>query len=50
MPRAIDIVRRLRRRARENYLFAFERGDALLKQHDITISAALGPFSRTSAS
>jgi predicted chitinase/peptidoglycan hydrolase-like protein with peptidoglycan-binding domain len=44
MPRAIDIVRKVAPRARENYLFAFERGDALLKQHDITTPLRLAHF------
>src|SRR5215831_8439269 len=44
MPRAIDIVRKAAPRARDNYLSAFERGDALLKQHAITRPLRLAHF------
>jgi len=45
MPRAIDIIRMVvpkqalslrKKEAFDNYCLAFERGDALLKAHDIT--------------
>jgi predicted chitinase/lysozyme family protein len=44
MPRAIDIVRKVAPKARENYLLAFERGDALLKKHGITTPPRLAHF------
>ena len=44
MARAIDIVRRVAPRARENYLAAFEAGDGLLKQHGITTPLRLAHF------
>jgi len=44
MSRAIDIVRKVAPRARENYSLAFERGDALLKQHDLTTPLRLAHF------
>jgi putative chitinase len=44
MSRAIDVVRKVAPRARENYSLAFERGDALLKANDITTPQRLAHF------
>ena len=44
MSRAIDIMRRVAPRAREDYLLAFERGDSLLKSHGITTPLRLAHF------
>ena len=44
MSRAIDIMRRVAPRAREDYLLAFERGDSLLKSHGITTPLRVAHF------
>ena len=44
MPRAIDFLRMVAPNARENYVLAFQRGDALLKEHDITTPLRLAHF------
>ena len=44
MPRAVDVVRRVARRAKSRYLAAFENGDALLIAHGITTPDRLAHF------
>src|SRR5262245_22716119 len=44
MTRAIDAVRRVAPAAKANYLAAFEDGDALLRQHDISTPLRLAHF------
>jgi putative chitinase len=44
MTRPIDLVRRVAPRARPEYLAAFEAGDALFAQHNITTPARLAHF------
>src|SRR5262245_33117919 len=44
MTRAIDVVRQVAPHANANYLAAFERGDVLLQQHEITTPNRLAHF------
>jgi uncharacterized protein (TIGR02594 family) len=44
MTRAIDVVRKVAPNARPEYVQAFERGDPLLRQHDITTPKRLTHF------
>jgi uncharacterized protein (TIGR02594 family) len=44
MARAIDVVRQVAPNAHASYLAAFERGDALLQQHEITTPNRLAHF------
>ncbi|MBX6324127.1 MAG: lytic enzyme, partial [Rhodospirillaceae bacterium] len=44
MPRAVEIFRTVAPRAKENYLAAFENGDALLQQFGITTSLRVAHF------
>src|SRR5260370_36717340 len=44
MSRAIDIVREVAPRGKPDYVAAFERGDELLKQHEINSPGRLAHF------
>jgi uncharacterized protein (TIGR02594 family) len=44
MTRAVEVVRKLATAARAEYVQAFEQGDALLRQHDITTPKRLSHF------
>jgi putative chitinase len=44
MARAIDVVRQLAPHAKANYQAAFERGDVLLQQHEVTTPNRLAHF------
>jgi uncharacterized protein (TIGR02594 family) len=44
MTRAVDIVRKLAPKAKKNYVEAFDKGDALLQQHEMTTPDRLAHF------
>ena len=44
MTRAIDVIRKVAPKARPNYVRAFETGDALLQQHEISTPDRLAHF------
>jgi uncharacterized protein (TIGR02594 family) len=44
MARAIDVIRKVAPKARANYVRAFENGDALLRQHEISTPNRLAHF------
>jgi putative chitinase len=44
MTRAVDVVRRVANRAKQNYVAAFESGDALLERHEINTPNRMAHF------